>query len=360
MSLRTVIFFGFALGASGALAVPQIDDLVDWGVLSGDFQASRLLRDHANAHVYYYFPDRLGLTEDDEGELDFSFSYAPTGALLSFTVHPVVEKQALQVARQKLIQKDALAELRPLPLREGAYALSIRTQDGEKVVEAGQALVQNDTGSPWSVQFSFDRTNADAFVTALATGAVWGINFNYRFQAATTPSAIKVRVEKQEVIETFKKAGNQSEASLLRLFGRLKAQKAVKVFIAGQDTSLASALLLVNQYLKEKCFKAVNAAGLSAGWLYDAQKCEMGLPPEIDLVSSDRTLVSATAGMSIGGMCQKHRDLFSFSGVGGAARLGCPDRIYPDTQFPKTLADEPKELQYQPRAGLMSWEPELP
>ena len=242
-----------ALLAKNAFSLPNIDSVTDGGILSGNFESGILLKDHADSHIHYYSLDRLALSKDEDGVPEFSFSYTPSGALISFSVFPTTDKAALQKAKEAIKKTDSLAEFRALSLREGAYSLSFQTKSDEQVIEAGESVVTDDTANPWSVQLSLPKAEADSIVTSLVTGAVVGINFRYRFQAATSPNLVKVKIRKNALLPALKSASRQTDSSFSRLFNRLKEQKTIEVYIAGQDTSLASALWLASQYLKEKC-----------------------------------------------------------------------------------------------------------
>ncbi len=350
MIKRSTILFMLLCGQ--AQAIPFVDgDASHLSLGSPGQEAITMLRDSEDHNLFHVPYNRLGIVYDKEGYPDFGFSYHPKGALISFTVKPDIDWPAFEQSRQKILEENPQAQFKLVDVRSGSYSLTIRTQDGDEVFEAGTPLVESSLGNPWSVAIHFNKDQGDLLVTALQTGAILGVNYHYDFEAETFPSVAMVRFDREMFIENASQKLIHSQKTISEELQVLRRDEGLKVFTSGPDVPWDFILSYLSSLGRDSCFVSTLPQSPFVGYTVDPESCHKNMIEELTVKSDASFAFKAAVGFSIGSLCNEYPDLFVFRSHDRKIHSGCPDRIIPENPSQSS----PSTLNYEQDPSLPFW-----
>lgn len=336
---KPLIYFSltFLLLLGGSIPQAFSFPLIDNGPVYFDYLNARseenlpyLLPDHKDPHLYYYLFDRIKVLENEDGLPDFSLSYSQKGAVISFSVEPSLDEMALLQVKNKILGQDREARFAPVPLNQGLYHLTLKTTEGEKSIEVNSGTSPDLFGNPWSVQLILNKDMADTIVAALHTGAIFGVNYSFKFTAAILPSLVRVRLNKSKILRTLEVSPFQTEASLASIVRKMQKDKTITIETVGENNALDLAMVILSRWIQDRCLSGLEGNLGQVAFRSDLPKCQENLPTEFTIQSPGTLEATATAGGSLWSYCLKYPSLYNFRGKDNKIIKGCPDRLLPD------------------------------
>jgi hypothetical protein len=337
VKLRTCFFIAAHVLTPAAFAMPSIDKPAALTSLATGFR-SVIFADTDDPNLFYLPYTRIQLTRLENGSPAFSFAYTDRGALLTGEMVAVADTEALatQIAELKRIRP--LARFKPLPIKSGTYVTALRTEnkiDGGFVGDAPEGIAQDFPEFPIQASFYFPRTLADRIVLALNGGAAFGINYRYVFDAATAPSAARIKIDWNQahsfLVRETAGMGGITLPGVVQLLQKMQQNRTVEIIVEGTAEVSDALLFHLARTMTQACFAKdeMNAGEIAEFATYTPRSsgCSLNESEFIVQVPRVQTFV-AQAGFQLGGMCTTSPQNFGFILPSGAIQQGCPDRIY--------------------------------
>lgn len=326
---------------------------------------------------HIFFPwKRLAIVENalNPGTLSLGYAYGRTGAILSATVVASADWKKLVELKESLKREREGREvaIKPLPVRRGVYSATVKLPNGLELAAGSNEVENNIPSNEVALTIIMNKKLADLVTIAMHTGAAIGFNYTYDYPAAIVPFQAKISLDWSSILEmvqfNFQLKTSISNLQVEGLTRKLIEKKAIVIEIVGgadfqkEEAAIQEVVkIVIARVLKPthpdsaRDFKPLEAPNPSSGWvsflasgfglwnvgvsaafsIKDTSSLEE-VHETIILKSSPYQLFRASAGLQIGGLCEKAPNYFAYQAADGTIRKGCADTVIPDLGQPYT------------------------